>query len=263
MSYKIDLHVHSFYSDGTKSPTELVKKYYKEEYYMISLTDHDGIDGVKEAMIAGEALELKVIPGIEFSTDLDGVDLHILGYYIDIENGELLETIEKLKGFRRERNERLIELLSKQGYALDLKTIEKSSKSKYVGKPNIAREMVSRGYISDYRKAFEDGVFFQTPEAKKIKKKKLTTFEAISIINRAGGIAVLAHPGKIKGTGSKESEEYWTNLDTILKTLKKAGLKGLECYYPIHSQEDTLKYVVLAEKYHLHITTGSDYHGDR
>lgn len=263
MDYKVDYHIHSYYSDGTMSPTEIVKKYNSEEYDIISITDHDGIDGVREGMIAGDALNLKVVPGIELSTDYEGLDFHILGYHIDIENEDLLTTLNKLKEYRRNRNRKLVEILRNKGYDIDIEKIENSNRSKYVGKPNIARELVAKGYISEYNEAFDSEEFFRSKEITGLKKKKLSSVEAIELIRTAGGIPVLAHPGKIKGIGDKTGEEYWQKLDQIIYSLKKAGLKGLECYYPAHSPEDTFKYVQLSEKYHLHITTGSDFHGDK
>ena len=145
---------------------------------------------------------------------------------------------------------------------MSLEELERQSKKGYVGKPNIARLMVQKGYIKETKEAFEPGKFFESPEVKAIRRKKMDTVEAIELLKAAGGMAVLAHPGKIKSLGEKGTEEYWQNMDSLVKSLKKAGLKGMECFHPAHSEEEALKFVVIAGKYHLHITEGSDFHGE-
>lgn len=261
--YKVDYHIHSYYSDGTMSPVELVRKYYDEEYAIISITDHDGIDGVKEAITAGEALRIQVVTGVEFSTEYKNHEMHLLGYKFDSDNEALNAKLTGLKAERRERNERLVKKLCEMGYELSMEELEKSTPKGYVGKPVIARMMVEKGYISDKAEAFEPGKIFESDEVKAIKRKKMNTVEAIELINGAGGIAVLAHPGKIKGLGEKGTAEYRKNLDELIRELKKAGLKGMECIHPSHSEEEVMDFVNLAGKYHLHITEGSDYHGDK
>ena len=132
-----------------------------------------------------------------------------------------------------------------------------------MGKPNIARALVKAGYIAEVSDAWTPGKLFNAPEVKAIHKEKMKTEDAIKLLQQAGGMAVLAHPGKIKGLGKRDSEEYWNNLDQLIRTLKKAGLKGMECVYPSHTEEEKWKFVQLASKYHLHVTEGSDFHGDR
>ena len=261
IEYKVDYHIHSYYSDGTMSPVELVRKYHDDEYNIISITDHDGIDGVKEAMRAGEALLMQVVTGVEFSTEYKNHELHLLGYKFDPDNEALNNKLAELKAKRRERNERLVKKLCEMGYELSMEELEKSTPKGYMGKPVIARLMVKKGYIPDVAAAFEPGKIFESDEVKAIKRKKMNTVEAIELVNGAGGIAVLAHPGKIKSLGEKGTEEYRNNLDELLRELKKAGLKGMECIHPSHSEEEVMDFVNLAGKYHLHITEGSDYHG--
>ncbi len=291
MSYVVDYHMHSYYSDGTMSPVDLVKKYKDAEYDIISLTDHDGIDGLKEASIAAEALEIKFITGIELSTEhrfmgredisenSEGsrgsgnepqdsenraelkVGIHLLGYSFDPENEALTEKLKEMKANRRERNVKLVEKLNEMGYELDLAELEKQSKGGYVGKPNIARVLAEKGYIEDYNEAFEEGKILESPEIKEIRKKKLPTEEAINLVSNAGGMAVIAHPAKIRGMGERGSEVFWENMDTLIKELKKAGLKGVECYHPNHSEEESWRLFKIASKYHLHVTEGSDFHG--
>lgn len=262
MSYKVDFHIHTNYSDGTQTPTEIVKQAKALEYDMISITDHDGVDGVHEAMIAGEALELQVVPGVEIATVTeDDISLHILGYYIDIKNHKLTEALQTLRENRHARNEKMLRVLKSQGYDLKVEDLISRQGENYIGKPNIARALVKLGAIKTEKEAFEKGEFLGSKEAMAVKKTKIQTKEAIQVIKEAGGMAVLAHPIQIKEFGRPGCQGFYEKLDLLIKELKTAGLKGIECYHKDHSKEECLKFVEIAEKYHLHITTGSDCHG--
>ncbi len=298
MEYKVDYHFHSTYSDGTKKPTDLVKWYKDNGYDEIALTDHDGIDGVKEAKIAGEALGIQVISGIELSTDLkadfkdEPLDVHLLGYRFNEEDANLLEKLKLLKEFRRRRNEKLLAKLNEMGYDISYDDIVKSPNQTYVGKPNIAQALLNKGYIEKYHDAFEKGKLLESPEIKAVKKEKLTTEEAIALVKGAGGTAVIAHPMEIlekesyfvdramekaeakvktepivdtedksRGDMALAKELFFDWLFEVLKRLKKEGLGGLECYHPSANEEDSAKLIEIAEKLKLHVTSGSDYHG--
>lgn len=256
MNYKVDYHTHSYYSDGILKPTELVKMYKEKGYDLLALTDHDGIDGVQEAMIAGEALEIQVIPGIELGTGYDlgdeRVELHILGYHIDPENPKLREYLVDIRQKRQVRNENLLAHLQELGYDLTWEDLQERPRQTYLGKPNFARAMKWKGIAPDNMWEIFD----------QVEKEKISAFEAIDIIKEAGGMAVLAHPMKTKKIGQTDSKEFWDNLDVIVRDLKKHGLKGMECYHPSADHNQSLKLVVMAGKYHLHITEGSDFHGD-
>ncbi|MBQ8563741.1 MAG: PHP domain-containing protein [Firmicutes bacterium] len=262
MGYKVDYHIHSWCSDGTMKPTELVRKYHEEGYDIISITDHDGIDGIAEALIAGEALKIQVVTGVELAVDFEGINLHLLGYQFDHENEALQEKMKELRVYRDERNEKILAALQAMGFDITMEDVKQRKGQKFIGKPNFARALVAKGYVGSVKEAFEPGKFLNAPEIRAIERKKMTAEEAIALMKQAGGMAVLAHPAKIKKIGERGSEEYWNNLDQMLRSLKKMGLKGLECIYPEHTEEEQLKFVVLAGKYHLHITEGSDFHGD-
>ncbi len=262
MALKMDLHMHSTCSDGTMRPVDLVKKYHADEYSVIALTDHDGIDGVKEAQVAGEALGITVYSGIEFGTKLpDGPELHILGYRFDIENEALKKRLADILQARQDRNRRLLAVFQKMGYDIREEDLKQRPDQTYIGKPNFALALQKKGYINHPSEAFEPGKFLESEQALAVKKERISPQEAISLILGAGGIPVLAHPMKIKNIGEKGSEEYFQHLSEILKILKKAGLKGLECFHPSATHDQALRLVDLAGKYHLHITQGSDYHG--
>lgn len=262
MEPKVDFHIHTWFSDGSISPTDVVKQAKAADYDAIAITDHDGTDGVQEALAAGEALGIRVVPGIELATETEaGIGLHILGYSIDIENPELKKTLEELLQKRRRRNEKLLKLLADMGYPLTEEELTLRKGQTFIGKPIIARAMVRKGYIENPKDAFREGFLLESPEAKAIKKEKLKTAQAIALIRQAGGIAVLAHPIQIKGFGTPGSEAFYEKTDDLIGALKQKGLGGLECFHSDHSREQALRFTEIAEKYHLRITRGSDFHG--
>lgn len=261
MEYLVDYHNHTYYSDGTDSPAEVVERAKKKGLHTIAITDHDGVDGIEEALAAGETLGVRVIPGIEISAKaVNGENVHILGYHIDPKNSELAEAVREIREKREERNEKLLAALVEEGFDLSIEDLVTRPGQNFIGKPNFARAMVRKGYIETPDQAFAE--IFAKPELRKIKKKKLPVAEAIRLIKGAGGIPVLAHPMEVDKIGRRGSPEFYENLDHLLSVLCKEGLEGLECIYPDHTEEETLKAIELAEKYHLHITVGSDYHGD-
>lgn len=265
MSFKTDLHIHSWLSDGTLSPSELVEKYSADGYDLIAITDHEVADGwsLAEEACRQKELNMRVITGVEIATMNDGRELHILGYYFDPDNEELRRWLSALAAVREERNKRLLAALNSMGIDLSEEDLLQRQGQTYVGKPNFARALVAKGYIKSTAEAFEKGKFLESPEAKAAERKKPDTALTIERISAAGGMAVLAHPCKIKGLGERESEEFKAGFDSLIRDLKKKGLKGLECIYPQHSYEEKMFFVGMAEKYHLHITEGSDFHGDR
>ena len=254
MSYNVDFHIHTYYSDGVMKPTDVVRMYKDKEYDIISITDHDGVDGVNEAKIAGEALKIQVVPGIELSTEYDfknkKIEFHLLGYYIDIDNPELNEKLKEIRRDRKDRNERLLALLNEKGYELSREDLIEREGQTYIGKPNFERAMKRKGYNPENMWDLFNSV----------EKKKISIEEGIRLIKGAGGIPVLAHPLKTRNLGEKDSREFWDNLKEIILDLKKKGLKGIECYHPSANQTQANNLAVLAGKYHLHMTEGSDFH---
>lgn len=258
--YKIDYHIHTTYSDGTSSPTSIVKQAKELGYDEIAITDHDNTNGLHDAMTAAEALEMRVIPGIEIAAETEeGIGLHILGYKFDPDNAELKEFLHEMIRRREQRNEELLAVLDGMGYHLGPEDLETGNNS-FIGKLVIARAMVKKGYIKDKKEAFGKDIL-GSPQCRAVKKVKPLASEAIDVIRSAGGIPVLAHPIQTRGIGIPGSEEFFGNIEKIIARLKKQGLKGLECYHPDQDAEQSARFVELAEKYHLHITRGSDFHG--
>lgn len=259
---KVDLHIHTYYSDGQSGPEEIVTSAKNLGYDVIAITDHDNLAGISGALEAGEKEKLHIVPGIELATETEeGTGLHILGYDIDTKNSSLLKVIERLGRQRDNRNRRLLEVLGDMGYTLSFEELKKKQPGGFVGKPVIARALSEKGYIANYRDAFKDGEFLGSPQAKAVKKEKLPAEEAIDLINAAGGTAVLAHPIQTRHVGVPGSREFYDNMDKLIARLKRQGLGGLECFHPDQNSLQTAAFARMAAKYHLSITRGSDFHG--
>ena len=270
----VDLHLHTWHSDGTLSPSELVGRAASRGVATIAVTDHDGLGGIEEAINAGLLAGIRVLPGIEFSAGIDRIELpalgpqdagreiytHILGYGIDLQNQALLSAVKELRELRQKRNEALLTALQSIGCALTQEDLHQHPGQQYVGKPNFALALKKRGYIRDLKEAFSDGVYLRHPEARKVHREKIDAKEAIRLIREAGGEAVLAHPFKI-GVLDKREEGYYDRLEVLLQKLQEWGLSGLECRYSSHTVKQEEDLIRIAKKRDLIITAGSDFHG--
>lgn len=262
MSDKTDLHIHTYYSDGTQSPTQVVTWAHDHGLTTIAITDHDGIDGIEEATVAAKEFGIKVVPGIEISAQTEEhIGLHILGYDIDLKNQQLRKACETMRNKRKIRNELLMKALNRLGYKLGWKDLELRDGQDYLGKPQFAMAMVNKGYFKTPKEAFGLKGAFVSKEIRKIRKEKVSDAEAIHIILGAGGMAVLAHPAKISHIGEPGTPEFYNKLDSMLSELKLKGLGGLECVYPEHTDEQTIQFTIMAHRHGLKVTGGSDYHG--
>lgn len=260
---KADLHIHTYYSDGRMSPADIVREAGKLGYTVIAITDHDGTDGVEEALEAGRRAKVAVIPGIELDTETDdGTGLHILGYGMDVNEPVFRGAMEKLAARRKRRNAELVKVLTDMGYSLSMEELERKQPGRYIGKPVIARALEEKGYIPDYRDAFKEGMFLESRQAKAVKKEPYSSREAIDLIKGAGGAAVLAHPIQTKGLGRAGSEEFYAGIEKIVTGLKDVGLEGLECYHPDQDRVQSERFCRMADAHGLWITRGSDFHGD-
>lgn len=247
---KMDLHIHSRASDGEHSVEELVQMAKEANISVMSVTDHDTIDGLKEGQQAAKSAGITFIPGIEIS--IDGWDeMHLLGYGIDYDNPELCQYLELLCEERRNRGKRILDYLESKKVVLEYEQILKKAQG-VVARPHIAQAMVEEGYVKDLNEAFTK--YLATDEFFRIDKRMRPTLEqGISLVQQAKGVAVLAHAYSLKLTTAQ--------LDAILKSAKASGLQGLECHYARynHLQRETL--VHLAKKHDFFVTTGSDFHG--
>lgn len=219
----------------------------------MALTDHDTMDGLEEAMQAGEKLVVRVIPGVELSAR-EYPTFHILGYGFKLGASPLAELCCKMKANREERTGRLLTFLKRKGIELTAEEVKSLAGGTIIGRPHFAQAMVRRGYVSTNREAFD--CYLDTEEYhEKVERGKPSAGECLQAIKASGGKASLAHPYQI-GISNDE-------LEKLVGELVDQGLDAIECYYPKYTPEQQELYLCLAEKYHLHRTGGSDFHGEK
>lgn len=262
----MDLHVHTVYSDGTLTPEEVIILAKSNGVKLLSITDHDGIDGLSEGIEQGIKHGVKVIPGIELSTGGDlGAYVHLLGYNFDLEDAPLKKALKEIREKRKERNDKLLKALNGMGYKLtreDLyNSLGRGRGTHYIGKPVFAMALKNKGYIGTPKEAFKEGQFLRSEEIKKIHREKITTQEGLNLIRGAGGIPVLAHPMKISYLATENEGSHLQRIERLIARLKAAGLEGMECYYSKHLLYETERLVEIADKHGLLVTAGSDFHG--
>lgn len=241
MTFRADLHCHTHCSDGSDSPEAVLRKAKEIGLSGLSITDHDTIDAYSPELFAlAEELNIRLLPGIELSTEYEHNTIHILGYQIDLHSPELQIFLVEMIQRRKARNEAILVKLRKKGFVVEL------PQGHSIGRPHIAQAMVKKGYVNSVPEAFErylaEGASCYSPGF------KYTPAEAISEIHKAGGKAVLAHPHFLK-SGS------------LLKHLLSLPLDGLECYYGTLHKTEEKRWIDLAKKHGLIATGGSDYHG--
>lgn len=248
---RADLHTHSTASDGQYTPAALVRLAKKRGLEVMALTDHDSVNGVGEAIAEGKAVGLRVVQGVELSAD-DYLNLHILGYCFSIP--ALQGWLESLRGGRNDRKYRIRDFLRSKGLEIPLEEVDEEAAGGSVGRPHFAKVMLRHGYAATRKEAFDR--YLDTPEFQKMERgTKPSAEECVRRIKDAGGKVSLAHPYQIVlGNDS---------LDELVRRLVGYGLDAIECYYPKHTPEQTAEYLRLAEKYGLHVTGGSDFHGEK
>ena len=245
---KIDLHIHSTASDGRFSPEELVSKAAGLGLTVMAIADHDSVDGVVPALEAAKAFPgLKVIPAVEISTDVPNGEVHVLGYFIDYTDHELLVRLERMRDSRRERAQRMVAKLGNLGIDIDWQRVQEIAGSGSVGRPHIAQAMLEKGYITSIKEAFTDYISRGGPAY--AEREKMTPLQVSEIISQAKGLPVLAHPLTI------------SDPEAMVIELKKAGLVGIEAYYDGYTVDEVSRLVSLANRHNLIATGGSDYHG--
>ncbi|NOQ86424.1 MAG: PHP domain-containing protein [Deltaproteobacteria bacterium] len=248
----IDLHIHTTESDGTLTPSQVVRYAKEKGLKAVAITDHDTIHGNEEAIKEGISAGVEVIPGVEISVDYSPGTMHMLGYFITSEDPILNEKLALLQDSRADRNPRIIEKLNKLGLSLTYDEVVQVSGGGQVGRPHMAQVLMKKGYTKSIKEAFDKYLGKGAPAY--LDKFRLSAVEAITMITDAGGIPVLAHPFTLY---CKSSDE----LDALVKKLVNQGLQGLEVYYSEHDERKTSSYKLLAKRYNLAITGGSDFHG--
>lgn len=243
-----DLHCHTTASDGLLTPQELVRQAALAELKGVGITDHDTLSGWEEAEATGRECGLEILKGIELNTEVNGIEIHILGYEPEFEAKVLQEKLSFLRGARYKRMLDMIGRLNSLDVRVRAEDVEKFAHGESIGRPHVAQALIESGYAHSLKDAFTRYIGYGAPAY--VPRYKLTPAEAIKVVRQAGGVAVLAHPGIQRLEGS-------------LKEWVDQGLQGLEVSHSDHSGEDEARYRKLALEYGLVPTGGSDFHGEK
>ena len=243
----VDLHSHTTASDGTLRPRELVAEAARRGVRVLAVTDHDSTDGLAEAIEEAQRRPpLTIVPGIEINCDVEGAEIHILGYYMDYEARWFQDFCRAQREERRARVHRMADRLAELGMPIDPERVFALVQEGSAGRPHVARVMVERGYVKTVREAFDRYLAAGRPGH--VPRTKLTPEDAVRLLRRAAGVPVFAHPGL-------------SDRDALIPSLVAAGLMGIECYYTEHSPAQRGAYVELCRQHGLVATGGSDFHG--
>ena len=243
---EVDLHVHTYFSDGLLSPEEVVEKALGMGLRAVSITDHDSVDGIFPAMRAAEGTDLEIVPGIEVSASMKASEVHILGYFIDWKDQSLVKALDVMREKRVERLHKMVHLLQGKGMDISAEEVMATSPKGTVGRLQLARVMVQKNLVKDMRTAFDRYIGNGRPCH--VGHEYLDYKKAIRMIRKAGGVPVLAHPGTMGN-------------DEDIPLYLEAGLRGLEAYHTKHWPATANRYAEMASKYDLIVTGGSDCHG--
>ncbi len=248
----VDLHIHSVWSDGTDTPYDIVMKAKSSGISTISVTDHDTTAGVAEAIMAGEQHGVMVIPGIEWSVVHEGFSFHMLGYFFDSQDPDLVEALAGIQDARIQRNENILKKLAVLGITISPEELASFSEKGQIGRPHIALALMKRGIVATIDQAFRK--YLGRGCVAHVPRKPFAATQAIALVREAGGVAVLAHPGS--------TDPSLRRIPRLLEALAPVGLGGIEVYYPSHTKAMRRKLHEMARYYHLAVSGGSDYHGN-
>lgn len=248
----IDLHTHSTESDGTFTPEELMQEAARVGLSAIALTDHDTTGGIAKARPVAKSLGIELIPGVELSTSYEGCEVHIVGLFIDENNEFLCQKLAEFRACRDNRNEKMVEALQKEGLAITMEELLAENQDCVITRANIARFLYEHHQIRSIKEAFDR--YIGDHGKCYVSRFKVTPMEAVSMIRKAGGIAILAHPVLYHMSN--------TRLNELVKCLKDVGLTGIEAIYSTYSTSDEHFIKRIAKEYDLCISGGSDFHGE-
>ncbi|HRE12279.1 MAG TPA: PHP domain-containing protein [Ignavibacteria bacterium] len=247
---KADLHTHTHYSDGYHTPGELIQKAKTAGLTHLAITDHDNVDAIDEAIEIASRYDIELIPGTEISAEHNGKETHILAYYFDHKNPELLDYLQNFRRERMKRAQKIVEKLNDLGIAIQMQDVLSQVKGNgSVGRPHIAVALIEGGFVNNYYDAFNKFIGDDKPAY--VKKPNISTKDAISLINRCGGLSFVAHPGK--------SMRHNNSLFEMIEF----GIDGIEVVHPSHSDYDIEYFRDITSQYFLLESGGSDFHGGR
>ena len=251
-----DLHLHTTFSDGTLTPTQLVKLCAERGLKTICISDHDTTNGLPEAFDAAAAFpDLTVIPGIELSTDVPGSEIHILGYFVDHSDASLQAILEEFRSGREDRGKKMVENLNDMGLAISWERVQQIAGDASIGRPHIAQALVEAGYVQYPRDAFDE--YIGRNGSAYVERPKLLPGDAVRLLVEHGALSVMAHPTY---SAAKSDRDGVSSLPDILSELKAAGLVGMEVYYGDYTTEQVEWLRGLADDFDLIPCGGSDYH---
>ena len=253
----IDLHIHSTASDGSLTPSEILHLANKLNLGAISITDHDSLEGSKEALRAGIPSTLKFLSGVEISAAyppfLSGSgSFHLLGYGIRLDDDALNQSLQKLRQARKNRNPEILNRLNALGCVLTLAEVRNLVGEGQLGRPHIARAMVENGFVASVDEAFDR--FLGDNKPAYVDKYRIECEAAIQMISNAGGVPVLAHPGLL-------GIDNQNDLIQLIVNLREIGIRGIEVYYPEHTPRQMKNFAEIARRFDLLMTGGTDFHG--
>src|SRR5688572_5032018 len=245
---KIDLHSHTTCSDGRNAPDELVRLAKGAGIDVLAVTDHDTLDGIAPAAEEGSKVGLRVVAGVEMSSQFEGRDVHVLGIGIDPSNRALNRQLEVMRAARRVRVGKICDALAGQGLKLDPADVLAEAGGKSVGRKHVARAMVKRGLVPDQQTAFDKYLGQGAPAH--IPSTEIPPARAASLIRRAGGLPILAHP------------HFFDDDRLVGRILDSTLFAGIEAYHRYEKPGRHVAFLALARQRNLFATGGSDYHGD-
>lgn len=247
---KADLHTHTYYSDGYHTPEELIQSAKQAGLTHLAITDHDNVDAIDEAIEIARGYDIEIVPGSEISAEHNGKETHILAYYIDHKNEELLDYLKNFRKERMKRAEKIIAKLNELDMAIKIEDVLVHVKGNgSVGRPHIAVAMIEGGFVNNYYDAFNKYIGDDKPAY--VKKPNISTKDAIKLINRCGGLSFIAHPGK----GLRHNNSLFEMIEF--------GIDGIEVIHPSHTDYDIEYFRDIASQYFLLESGGSDFHGGR
>jgi predicted metal-dependent phosphoesterase TrpH len=246
----IDLHTHTTASDGRCTPGELVARAVSVRLQVLSVTDHDTTSSCADVAAACRPAGIEFVPGIEITAVVDGKDVHMLGYFIDPDDARLGAFLAEARRLRIDRIRRMVQRLAGYGIHLDVNEVlspATSDSGKAAGRPWIARALIAAGHVATISEAFDRWLASGRPAF--VGRTGPSPEDVIREIHAAGGLAAIAHPGQL-------------GRDDLIPSLARAGMDAIEAYHTKHQADDTVRYLVLADRLGLVVTGGSDYHGD-